>query len=515
MHFEVFHTGLLGRPNVIAVDMIQYPGLWGICFSHHAPNNNHPRYAADTSTAGVLRFLEAAADGRDGLEWEALAGYTVTTHHVDADAVLPVWALLHPEAALARRPLLERIARSGDFFLYLDEMSAKINAAIEGFHLRLRGQGKAGERLVDAPLSQACFDWLLPRMENLLDDPDSHRDLWEPALRSLHADRAYLAAPGRVTECWDRRLSLVETDHDPDPHALNTVCRNDLLLLWRTDKPVRRLEARPAIAWYELTSIPHQPCYDLADLAARLNRAEGISRAIPSQENAAGSSAAGLKSPVHDCSATSVWTYRPGPVSLDAAESRLCQNEVLEIVADWLGSHSEEQIPAAYRADVQEVYRFREYHATFDSHIRFAESPEVAFRPGAPYGGIHLLEAKDTRREGGLLHVHGGKHPIPFTVADDFYWNSAKAALLQLDVTYLDSSEGVFAVQYDAWGDPVCATPPVVLCGDRKLKTARFALCGPRLGASQEQGADLRLFLSPSTPLAIQSLVLHKGEAQC
>src|SRR5258708_5874696 len=121
MKFEVFHRGLLGRPDVIAVDMIHYPGLWGLCFSHHLPHNNHPRYAADTTTAGVLRFIEDARSGRDCPSLDALADYTITTHHMDADALLPVWALLHPDAALCRREPLERIARCGDFFIYLDE----------------------------------------------------------------------------------------------------------------------------------------------------------------------------------------------------------------------------------------------------------------------------------------------------------------------------------------------------------------------------------------------------------
>ena len=44
MRFEVFHHGLLGRHDIIAVDMIHYSGLWGMCFSQHLPNNNHPRW---------------------------------------------------------------------------------------------------------------------------------------------------------------------------------------------------------------------------------------------------------------------------------------------------------------------------------------------------------------------------------------------------------------------------------------------------------------------------------------
>ena len=94
MRFEVFHRGLLGRHDVIAVDMIHYPGLWGLCFSHHLPHNNAPRYAADTSTAGTLRFLEDAISGKGEIPLSSLEGHTITTHHFDADALLPVWAMV-------------------------------------------------------------------------------------------------------------------------------------------------------------------------------------------------------------------------------------------------------------------------------------------------------------------------------------------------------------------------------------------------------------------------------------
>jgi hypothetical protein len=117
MHFEVFHHGLLGRHDIVAVDMIHYPGLWGLCFSHHLPNNNHPCYAADTTTEGLLRFLTTAS-------LAPLETFTITTHHFDADALLPVWALLNPEVAIEWRELLERVARCGDFFIYTDDTSA-------------------------------------------------------------------------------------------------------------------------------------------------------------------------------------------------------------------------------------------------------------------------------------------------------------------------------------------------------------------------------------------------------
>src|SRR5262245_65620055 len=107
MRFEVFHFGLLGRHDIVAVDMIHYTGLWGVCFSHHNPNNNHPRDAADTTTEGVLRFLAAE-------ELSPLANYTITTHHLGADPLPPGLSLLHPRAARDPRTPLGRAARGGD-----------------------------------------------------------------------------------------------------------------------------------------------------------------------------------------------------------------------------------------------------------------------------------------------------------------------------------------------------------------------------------------------------------------
>src|SRR5262245_59670481 len=292
MRFEVFHFGLLGRHDIVAVDMIHYTGLWGVCFSHHNPNNNHPRYAADTTTEGVMRFLSAE-------ELSPLENYTITTHHLDADSLLPVWSLLNPQLALERRSLLERVARCGDFFIYLDDESARLNFVVEALHQRLRDYGARGERLIDDELTRRCFDWLLPRWAELLDDPTGAADLWQPPMREMLADLEYLAAPGHITELWDRHASLVEADHALDAHALNSACRNDLLVVWRSDTPARQIDVRPAIGWYDIQSMPHRPRYDLAALAARLNDAEIAAGGGPT------------------------WRHEPGPAWLRAEASGL------------------------------------------------------------------------------------------------------------------------------------------------------------------------------------------------
>lgn len=489
MHFEVFHRGLLGRPKVIAVDMIHHSGLWGLCFTHHPPHNNFPRYAADTTTASVLRFLEDAQNGVDGLSLSALADYTITTHHVDADAMLPVWMLLHPEEALERRAFLERIARGGDFFLYLDEESAKVNAVVEALHQRLRGEGMRGERLVHDDLTRRCFETLLPQMCALLDDPAPFAELWEPSLRALHADLDTLQQPGRVSEYWDCHLSLIETDHVPDTHALNTACRNDLLLVWRTDTTERRLDVRPALAWYEVTSMPHRPRYDLEALGAQLNAAEAEAGYIAS------------------------WEYRPGPVSLETMDSKLSQETVLEVVRTWLNDAPMERISEVYRNDVRNVYWHNARHAVFDSHERFARAAALHFQPDQGYGGLYCLspgkvEATPTKEKRQLFEA--GKTPILFAVSDDFYWNRAAPEPLSLEVTYDDCGDGAFWLEYDAWNDLLRPTPQVALTGDGRTKSAIFLLADARFGNSQDSGADFRLARTPGTRLALRALRLSK-----
>jgi len=490
MRFEVFHRGLLGRNDIIAVDMIHYSGLWGVCFSHHVPNNNHPRYAADTTTAGVLRFL-ASEDSA------ALAEYTITTHHLDADALLPVWALLNQREALERRDLLERVARCGDFFIYIDDESAQLNFIVEAIHQRLRSYGARGERLIDDTLTHRCFEWLLPRWGELLADPSRGAELWQQPMIELLADLEYLAAPGRVTELWDRHTSLVEADHALDAHALNSTCRNDLLLIWRSDTPARRIAVRPALGWYDIQSLPHRPRYGLDALAARLNAAERAS------------------------GADATWRHEPGPAWLRADTSALSQSTLLDALAEWLAAEPAERVPTAYRADVQTHFRHWPRHAIYTSHVRFADAAELRFAPDTPYDGLYPVPGFALQVAGQGLDIAGtlsalplrlaATHaaPLQFAVSDDFYWNQRAPQPLELRVSYVDLDAGSFWIEYDAWRNPFQPTAPVTLRGDGATDEVVFVLDDARLGNSQDWG-DLRLACAAGAQLALKQLVLRK-----
>lgn len=484
MHFEVFHHRLLGRHDIAAVDMIHYPGLWGICFSHHLPNNNHPRYAADTTTEGVLRFL--ASESLAPLE-----SFTITTHHFDADALLPVWALLNPQQALERRELLGRVARCGDFFIYTDDDSARLNFILEAYHQQLREAGARGERLIDEALTRRCFEWFLPRWSEYLAQPAQGDALWRQPMRELEADLAYLAAPARLTELWDHHTSLIEADHTLDAHALNSACRNDLLLTWRVDSPARQIDVRPALGWYDITSMPHRPRYDLAALAETLNQAEQAHGHPPR------------------------WLHRPGPAWLRAPTSALSQNELLELVKVWVDTTPEERVPASYRADLREHFRQSPRHAIFSSHQRFARAAELRYAPGAPYGGIYPVVGRqllvtsfgdDVTGEARLLPAPRDA-PLLFGVSDDFYWNVRDPRPLELRVTYVAHTQGSLQIEYDSWENPFQPLAPIVLAGDGTQHTVSFLLDDARLGNSQD-GGDFRIVLNPGTRIEIRSISL-------
>jgi len=73
--------------------------------SHWVPNRTPERFKADTSTEICMNFL-ACGDRNYGL---------VVNNHADVDGVLSVFALVHPEPALAHRSTIIAAAGMGDF----------------------------------------------------------------------------------------------------------------------------------------------------------------------------------------------------------------------------------------------------------------------------------------------------------------------------------------------------------------------------------------------------------------
>jgi len=201
------------RPHVL-VDGATRPG--SVLTLSHWPQSPTPMVLArDLSAEIVFAFLHAEeptrprpsrSDRRALAEalragWEASA---VTNDHFDEDGAVSVFALVDPEAALQREPLLVDVASCGDFGVVRSRAAARIAFAIgpvgeEGAAAEL---GPSSPPWVDAERpgswSGARYRAVLERFVDLVDHPDRYRTYWEGDDAALEAGAAALRS-GAVT----------------------------------------------------------------------------------------------------------------------------------------------------------------------------------------------------------------------------------------------------------------------------------------------------------------------------
>jgi len=253
---------------------------------------------------------------------------------------------------------------------------------------------------------------------------------------------------------------------------------------------VRRIDVRPALGWYDITSMPHRPRYDLGALAESLNQAEQAHGHPPH------------------------WRHVPGPALLRASESGLSQSELLELIKRWIDAAPEERLPAAYRADLRENFQRWPYHAIFTSHQRFAKASVLHYAPGAAYDGIYPVAGRQL-----LVTAFGDKvtgeamllpappdTPLLFGISDDFAWNIRESRPLELVVTA--AGHGSFQLEYDSWENPFQPVVPVQLSDDGVERAFSFQLDRARLGNSQD-GGDFRIVTTPGTQLELRAISLR------
>jgi len=113
---------LEGRPHVL-VDGASREGTV-LCLSHWPGTPTPHRFWADTSTESVLSYLASRRTGRRRLPPE------VATDHLDQDGLAAAWALVRPQAALARAGALVALARAGDFLIGEDPGARRASFAL-------------------------------------------------------------------------------------------------------------------------------------------------------------------------------------------------------------------------------------------------------------------------------------------------------------------------------------------------------------------------------------------------
>jgi hypothetical protein len=228
----------------------------------------------DTSAGSCLRALRAPAT--PGLEARA-----VTANHFDIDGFIGVWALLHPELALAHETLLRLTATLGDF-RELDHQHPLADHALK-LACWLNAEEKArfyepfgapARRRREDEASAEKFAWFLPRFAGIMLNPALGRAAWEPEYLRVKQALAHLQGP--LTQRTDYPaigLAVIRTPEPVPYYALFGPTAGFDWVLSIYDGQRYELECKYT-TWIDLESRPTLPRLALAPLAARLNELE-------------------------------------------------------------------------------------------------------------------------------------------------------------------------------------------------------------------------------------------------
>lgn len=246
----------------------------------HWPGNATPAALKhDLSTGIALNAARLASTRRH----ELLGDFDeVANNHYDTDGALSAFALLHPEAALARAERMLEAATTGDFSVWRGEAALAIELTVQQLtHAPgspLAGQLRPG--LDDDERHALAYDWLLANLAEVLDDPFAMRTLWEERHGQIVDDvRRIEAGTGvSVRSFPDLDLALVSSDRPITGIGLNLAagdCSRVLLVL--PSRAGYRYRFRYRVeSWFELVSRKVPPRAALEPVLERLNRAEGL-----------------------------------------------------------------------------------------------------------------------------------------------------------------------------------------------------------------------------------------------
>ncbi len=184
-----------GSPNDATVlTLTHWPGI-----------GQPPDTKVDTSAEMAFAHLD------EPVEHEPAS--VVTNNHFDQDGAVGLFALAHPEAALACRELLIDLAAAGDFGTYRDRRAAQASMILSAYADPTRSP--AAVDLTGDPDADTAhlYRTVLPRLVDLVTDPLPHRDLWAAEDEELAASEAALVE-GRVdiAEHADIDLAVVTVD---------------------------------------------------------------------------------------------------------------------------------------------------------------------------------------------------------------------------------------------------------------------------------------------------------------
>jgi hypothetical protein len=286
LHFVPYDT-LGGRPNVI-VDGSPTDGTV-LCLSHWPGMVSPDAFLADLSAEMAFAYLD-----HYGLHGSAVA---VSNNHFDQDGLVSLFALIDPDAAIARRALLIDVAGAGDFARFRHREAARISMVLSAYATAERSPmadlpGDYGE------MTAQLYTELIERIGELCDHPDRYRSLWAEEDATLSATEAALATGAiSIEEVDDIDLAVVTVTEGapnkgghrfagqwvsgPHPMALYNATDRFAVLLIRGQHVEFSYRYE---TWVQYRSRPLAFRVDLEALAERLNGEEpGSSRWVASR----------------------------------------------------------------------------------------------------------------------------------------------------------------------------------------------------------------------------------------
>lgn len=171
-----------------------------LTLSHWPGSPTPPGLRADLSAQIVFRAL-AQPSLFDGIE-------AVTNNHFDQDGLAGIFALHRPELAAPREAQLVDLARAGDFGTFDNRNSARVAMVIAAFDDDARSP--LADELAGLDYPQRCgvlYEWMIPRLPELLDHVETWQPLWVEEDAHLTASLAAIAS-GSVVIAEEPSLDL-------------------------------------------------------------------------------------------------------------------------------------------------------------------------------------------------------------------------------------------------------------------------------------------------------------------
>jgi hypothetical protein len=260
MEFAAYDK-LDGRPSIV-VDGYGARGTV-LCLSHWPGAGTPDALKGDLSTNCAFNYLDAPGAHVD-------ADF-VSNNHFDEDGLCGIFAVLHPEEALARRARVIDVASAGDFGVFADRDSARIAFALMAFADEARSPLDVFGGDYQAQ-SAALYAELLPRLPEMLDHPERFAELWrDEDARLTDSERRIEAGEIAIEERGDLAVVTMPDGVACHPSAIHnrTRCMKIAQIAGRRYEVRYRYET-----WVDYRSERLPARIDLAPLAAELNETD-------------------------------------------------------------------------------------------------------------------------------------------------------------------------------------------------------------------------------------------------